>query len=146
MQELVTALHDYVLFKKSLLGYASINNNVLVSITKTNDETLHKKLLSNLPISLSILEEISIRNNVSNVHYTNDDNNPMIYVKGMIIGQSNNDINSNTIELEIDQYNINASLSTLYSIPSILTTLPIVGNYYLISNRQNNNGTFINCL
>lgn len=142
MQELVTALHDYVSFKKSLLGYASINNNVLVSIAKTNDETLYKKLLSTLPISLSILEEISIRNSVSNVHYTND-NNPTIYVKGMIIGQSNN---SNKIKLEIDQYNKDASLLTLYSIPSILITIPIVGNYYLISNRQNNNGTFINCL
>ena len=141
MDNFITSLEDYISSLKSrTLDYATNHSQVLVAIIENDEEILYNKLLSYLPISLSILEETEISNNNNVSNY-----NKVIYVKGTIINQSNDNID-NKVELDIDQYTIDTTLLALYPIPLHLTTVPIVGRHYLISNKRNNNGILIDCL
>jgi len=137
----ITSLEDYTSSlnnKSGTLDYATIHSNVLVAIENDKEESLYNKLLSSLPMSLSVLEEIELCNN-------NNNHNKVIYVKGTIINQNDNDI-YNKVELDIDQLPIDTTLLSLYPIPLHLKTVPIVGKNYLISKKRNNNGIFIDCL
>ena len=142
MANFISSLEDYTSSllnnKSGTLDYATIHSKVLVAI-ENDKEPLYNKLLSSLPISISLLEEIELCNN-------NNNHNKVIYVKGTIINQNDNDI-YNKVELEIDQFTtIDTSLLSLYPIPLHLKTLPIVGTHYLISKKRNKNGIFIDCL
>jgi hypothetical protein len=134
----ITSLEDYMSSLGSL-DYATIHSQVLVAIENENkEESLYNKLLSSLPMSISVLEDIELCNNHNN-------HNKVIYVKGTIINQNDNDIN-NKVELDIDQFTIDTTLLSLYPIPLHLKTIPIVGTHYIISKKRNNNGIFIDCL
>lgn len=139
MNEFLECLDEYISLDKSkALGYATINSQVITSIDPIIDHSLYNHVLSFLPISLSVLEEISTINN-QNI------NN--IYVKGTIIKQTKDFETTIQFINDTNKYTIDKSIISIYPIPHHLTTVPIVGKHYLVSkSNPEHDDVFLYCL
>ena len=132
------------------LSLLTSNTEIIIpynKIVNVLNEELYDSIISSLPISLSVLEEIP----------TSTNGNNGIFIKGRI-KEKRNDIVSE-IEIYIDDNKSSSSSTTttiiltttssifdIYQLPSSLIQSPNVGSYYFISKKNSNNEVLLHCL
>jgi len=138
MNDFLESLDEYIsLDKTESLGYATISSQVITSIDVTINEPLYNHILPYLPISFSILEEISSMNNNKNI------NN--VFAKGTISEHKDN-FDTKIEFIHDTKYTIDTTILSLYPIPYHSTSaIPTVGKHYLIS-KPNTTDVFLYCL
>lgn len=153
MDSFLSCYDEYVnaLLSSQSLSLLTSNTEIVVpfdSIVNVLNESLYNNIISSLPISLSVFEEISTN--------TKRNNSNGIFIKGRI-REKLNDIE---LEIELQIHDKKSSLSTssttmittkssifdIYHLPSPLVPLPNVGSYYFISKKNSEDEILLHCL